>query len=243
MSRSPGMPRLSYSALESLKLARPVERVHFLAKQVGFTRVFDLGALDETAWQAKKGTSSWLHARLCEVATEVIGIDSSELVPDTGLETAPNGRIIRADICNLYPVIERYGRPDVIVAGELIEHLPDTLAFLRSLKKDTRLAGVTFVFSTPNACCWHNAIIGLAGRESMHGDHLQVYSYKTLRTLFDRADIELRSLQPTYARFPEMIAATSGLQRGGVIAFQRTVNLLEWAFPAMGAGWVGVATI
>lgn len=238
-SRAP----LAYSALEKIVVPRPCDRLKLLEVHARGRRVLDLGALDETAYRSKHGTAQWLHARLCDVASDVTGIDNSELVPDGGIDTAVNGRIIRADIFDLDPIIDRFGKPDLIVAGELIEHLPDTLEFLLSLKRNQRLAGVTFVFSTPNACCWHNAMIGIGSRESMHRDHLQIYSYKTLRTLLDRAGIELQSLQPTYARFPEMIVASTGVRRAGVIAFQRAINALEWAFPLMSAGWVGVARL
>lgn len=237
------LPPLQYTALEALRVPRPVDRLAFLQGQVSGKRIFDLGALDETAFTSKRDTGQWLHARLCAEALQVVGIDNSALVPDEGLETVRGGRIIRADILDLDPVIDEYGRPDVIVAGELVEHLPNTSAFLASLLANARLHGTRFVFSTPNACCWHNVLVGLAGRESMHVDHLQVYSYKTLRTLFARADIELLELRPCHARLPEMLEATSGFRRASVMAFQRVVNALEFMSPVLSAGWVGVARL
>ncbi len=214
-----------------------------MAAHVRGKAVLDLGALDETALDAKHGKDTWLHARLSREASGVIGIDNSSRLPTEGIVTGANARIIHADIFDLAPVIERYGRPEVIVAGELVEHLPDTLAFLRSLSSNPGLQGVDFVFSTPNACCWHNALIGLAGRESMHKDHLQVYSYKTLRSLFERARIELVSLTPYHAGFHEMVAGTRGAARVGVRAFQGLINALEFLTPMLGSGWIGVARL
>lgn len=234
---------LQYTALEAIRVPRPVDRLAFLESQVAGKRIFDLGALDETAFASKRDTDQWLHARLCARAAQVVGIDNSALVPDGGLDTVHGGRIIRADILDLNPVIDAHGVPDVIVAGELVEHLPDTSAFLASLRANARLRGAALVFSTPNACCWHNLLIGLAGRESMHVDHLQVYSYKTLRTLFARAGIELVELVPCHARFPEMLEAATGLKRASVAAFQRVVNALEFVSPLLSAGWVGVARL
>ncbi|MGV8932956.1 MAG: methyltransferase domain-containing protein [Luteimonas sp.] len=235
--------QLDYVALESLRIPRPVDRLDFMSSRVGGKTVFDLGALDETAIDAKRGTDNWLHARLCASAAKVVGIDNSMQVPDGGLATVNGGVIIHADIFNLAPVIEQHGTPDVVVAGELIEHLPDTEAFLRSLKQNPALKGAEFVFSTPNACCWHNFLIGLAGRESMHRDHLQIYSYKTLRTLFDRAGIELQALVPCHVRFHEMLDESRGLKKAAVRGFQTLVNGLEWAAPILSAGWVGVARL
>lgn len=238
-----GLQPLEYTALEKIRIRRPVDRLGFLEEQVSGKRVFDLGALDETAYASKLASDNWLHARLCMRAASVIGIDNSRLVPDEGLDTPHGGRIIRADISELDSILETYGVPDVIVAGELIEHLPDTVAFLASLRANPRLDGVEFVFSTPNAACWHNMLVGLIGRESMHVDHLQVYSYKVLRTIFSRADVELLELLPCYARFPEMIGSSTGIRRAGAAAFQRLVNILEFATPLLSAGWVGVARL
>lgn len=237
------MQQLTYTALEGLRVPRPRDRLEQIVTLARDKRVFDLGALDETAYASKQDNGRWLHARLCAVAREVVGIDNSSLVPPEGLQTRPNGRIVNADIFALSSSVALYGRPDLVVAGELIEHLPDTLAFLRSLKASPELAGVEFVFSTPNACSWHNVAIGLVGRESTHQDHLQIYSYKTLRTLFDRAGVELQSLQPYGARFDEMIERSGGVARAAVKGFQATINALEWVTPVLSAGWVGVARI
>jgi hypothetical protein len=109
------------------------------------------------------------------------------------------------------------------------------------MKAAGTLAGAEFVFSTPNACSWHNVLIGLTGRESTHPDHLQIYSYKTLRTLFDRAGIELEQLVPYHVRFDEMIAASRGPARLAVQAFRAGTQVLEYMAPMLSGGWVGVA--
>lgn len=243
MILTPTLQTLHYTALEKVSFPRPVDRLAFISDQVKGKRVFDLGALDETACDARFSSDNWLHARLCVNALNVVGIDKSNRLPAGGMATANSGRIIHADIFDLGPVIELYGRPDVIVAGELIEHLANTSAFLDSLKANSALRGVELVFSTPNACAWHNVLIGLARRESMHADHLQIYSYKTLRTLFTRSDIDLLELVPYHVRFTEMIHNASGLARLGVTGFQGFVNTLESLAPMLAAGWVGIARL
>lgn len=237
------METLQYKALEPIRCGRPVDRVTFLAETVVSKRVFDLGALDETALEQKQDNGRWLHAELCRTAEWVLGVDNSSRLPKDGMTTASNGRIIHADIFDLAPVVTEFGKPHVLVAGELIEHLPSTLEWLQSLKRNRLLDGVELVFSTPNACSWYNAMIGVAGRESTHADHLQIYSYKTLRTLFDRSGIDLKDLVPYHARFDEMRQSSTGLKRSAVTAFQGLVNLLETVSPMLSGGWIGRATI
>lgn len=237
------MQALQYTALERIRCSRPVDRIAHLSQAVIGKNVFDLGALDETAYVSKSNNGRWLHARLCEQAVRVTGVDSSTLVPNHGLETAPNGRIVRGDIHDLSPILADFGRPDIIVAGELMEHLPATLDWLRSLKANPDLEGIELMFSTPNACSWYNTIIGWVGCESTHQDHLQIYSYKTLRTLFVRSGLHLLELRPYHARFDEMREASTGMRRAMVSAFERIVQSLEFCTPMLAGGWVGRARI
>ncbi|MDR7067966.1 hypothetical protein J2X02_000783 [Pseudoxanthomonas japonensis] len=232
------MQQLNYTALEPVRIGRPVDRLSFLEAQVKGKRIFDLGALDETAYTKKRNSNHWLHARLARSADFVIGIDNSPLVPVEGLTTSENSRIINANIFDLAPTVEQYGVPDAIVAGELIEHIDGTLGLLKAIARVDALNDVPLVFSTPNACCWHNALIGLMGRESMHPDHLQIYSYKTLSTLFARAGYRVQAITPYHARFPEMIESSSGLASMATRAFQTTVNVLETLTPLLSGGWI-----
>lgn len=237
------MQELSYTALEPVRVPRPGDRIELILSRARGRKVFDLGALDETAFESKRDNGRWLHSRLCEIASDVVGVDNSPLVPAEGLSTRDNGRIVNADIFDLGALVALHGRPDVVVAGELIEHLPDTMRFLHGLKSCPELAGVEFVFSTPNACSWHNVLVGLGGRESMHRDHLQIYSYKTLRTLFERAGMPLQSLEPYHVRFDEMLEQSRGITRLAVGGFQRAVTVLESITPMLSAGWVGVTRL
>lgn len=236
------MKKIHYSALEPIHPSRPVDRISYISNLTKTKKVYDLGALDETALE-KKNNERWLHAMICQSAREVIGIDNSNLLPKEGLITAENGRIIHANIFDLSPVIQLYGKPEIIIAGELIEHLPNTLDWLKSLKNNPDLSGIDLVFSTPNACNWHNGIIGITGRESMHQDHIQIYSYKTLRTLFDRSGLQLHNLTPYHVRFDEMRETSTGLQKVAVNLFENIINVLEKISPSLSGGWIGCARI
>lgn len=229
---------LEYSALEPVSVPAPVDRVDYLVERARSKTVLDLGALDETAYELKADTGSWLHKRLASVASRVTGIDNSRHVPAEGLHLFPNSSIHLGDIYELAPVVERHGRPDLIVAGELIEHLPDTLTFLRNLRRDCGGTGADVIITTPNACSWHNVILGLARRESMHRDHLHVYSYKTLHTMFSRAGFSAWTMRPYHARFTEMIEGSTGPKRWSAMALEKTVNFLERRFPILSCGWI-----
>jgi hypothetical protein len=195
--------------------------------------------MDETAWGAKRGRGTWLHEEIGRSALRVDGIDNSTLVPAEGLRTGPNATIQRGDISDprrLVTALE--DSPDVVVAGELIEHLDNPLQFLTRFAEIDRLSGKTLILSTPNATALHNVLIGLARRESTHQDHLCVLSYKTLATLCTRAGFAEWEIIPYFSRFTEMQERHSGVSRLAVQAAQRIVNLIEWMFPLLSFGYI-----
>jgi SAM-dependent methyltransferase len=233
------MPR--YEPLEHLRVRRPVPRDAFVREACRGKSVLDLGAMDETAYLSKRGTGTWIHEEIARVATQVVGVDSSDAVPEDGLQTAPNAVIRRGDITRLAQWFEAQDPsfvPDVVVAGEVIEHVPDPLAFLRELRSVERLRGRKLVLTTPNATAAHNVLIALASRESTHHDHLCILSFKTLHTLLHRAGFTRWSVTPYYAAFPEMRSRHPGLLGAAIGLGEKSVNLVEWLFPLLAFGYI-----
>ena len=233
------VPQLKYTPLERLEVVRPVDRIEFISRACSGLRVLDLGAMDETAWTAKRGRGTWLHEEIDRTALHVDGIDNSSLVPVEGLRTAPNSIIRRGDITNPDGIVVALAdSPDVVVAGEVLEHLENPLQFLKRFAAIERLSGKTLLLSTPNATALHNVLIGFARRESTHHDHLCILSYKTLSTLCTRAGFSHFEIIPYFSRFTEMQERHSGIRALAVRAVQRVVNGLEWLFPLLSFGFI-----
>ena len=239
-----GVHDLRYEPLERLHVPRPVDRLAFVAEACRGRAVLDIGAMDETAYLAKRGQGTWLHERIAAVADRVVGVDSSDAVPEDGLETGPRSRIVRGDVAHLDELLDRLDfRPDVVVAGELIEHVPNPLAFLQALAGSPRLAGAELILTTPNSTAVHNVAVGMLSRESTHRDHLCILSFKTLNTLCERAGLKHWTLVPYRSAFVEMRARQHGLGRVAVAAGERAINMAEWLFPLLSFGWIVRATL
>jgi hypothetical protein len=226
---------LSYQPLERLQLPRPVNRSAFIIEHCRGRRVLDLGCYDETAL-VKRDVGEWLHDKIANVATSVVGVDNSDGLPLEGIRTGPSSRIIKGDVTALDAVLPGDAQPEVIVAGELLEHLANPTAFLQQIK--TLFEGRQLIASTPNATQLSNVLLGLTYRESNHQDHLSVFSFKTLTTLCTRAGFEEWRLIPYHVQYTEMALRAKGTRRSLVQMAQALVSGAESAFPFLSSGYI-----
>jgi SAM-dependent methyltransferase len=228
------MKSLLYTPLEPLTVCRPVRRSSYVAEHCRGKVVLDLGCRDETALM-KCDTPHWLHGEIAKVAKRVVGVDNSKDVPPEGMVSAPNARILHGDVNRLEEVVQD-AEIEILVAGELLEHLPEPLAFLRQIQR--LYPGKQLVLTTPNATSVANVLLAMAKRESNHHDHLQIFSIKTLNTLCLRAGFQEWNLVPYHVYFTEMILRAKGLGRLFVQTAERMVNWTETAFPMLSGGLI-----
>jgi len=157
---------------------RIVQREEYLIAKCRGRSILHLGAVDYY-----KGEVCGLHKRLMNVAGYVAGID----IDKNGIEQAKF-----AGIENIhYGDLERLGEInisegfDVIVAGEVIEHLSNPGLFLEGIKRfiDPQ---VEMVITTPHVFSLHRYLLTLGRLEYVHPDHVCYYSLVTLRHLMER---------------------------------------------------------
>lgn len=106
-------------------------------------RVLDLGCIDHSADTALALGDDWLHARLRAVADRVVGVDL--LSHDADVLNARGYDIRIADVETL-DLGEEF---DLVVAGDLIEHLSNMGRFLESVSRHMH-DQAAFVVTTPN---------------------------------------------------------------------------------------------
>lgn len=167
---------------------KAVQRIEFIREFCRGKRVLHLGCTNWPYTQESIKNGMLLHSDLAEVSREVHGFD----VDPKGI-----AELTRLGYRNLYEVdlerldgVEIDEQFDVVVAGEMIEHLNNPGLFLDGIKKfihpETRL-----LLTTINAYCGMRFFIyGLRGKkgvnEPVHPDHVAYYSYSTLNLLLDR---------------------------------------------------------
>jgi SAM-dependent methyltransferase len=174
------------SWLHKLPSEPPFEREDFLLALARGKRVVHLGFVDEHVQARKVASGRWLHARLADVALELVGID---IEPEgVAWARAQGYEAFVADCQDSQALAELPIAPvQLIVAGEIIEHLEAPGTFLRACLRLLGNGG-QLVVTTPNAAALQNFLAPVLGIELNHPDHLAMFSARTLSTLFERTD-------------------------------------------------------
>ena len=171
-----------------------------------------------------------LHARLVRVA-RVTGIDVDERGLELLRRALPGERFVRMDVTEEIPGEER-GRYGLVIAGEVLEHVPDADSFLRGCAALLAPGGRLCV-TVPNACCPKIGLRALAGRESVHPDHRVYYGPRTLERTLRGAGFELESIASCFAPLAG---------RAGRVLFNPLLRASHRAFQGpVGDGLIAVA--
>jgi SAM-dependent methyltransferase len=184
--------------------AQLVDRIAALRELVRGRRVVDLGFVDEGQMGAKRGRGIWLHEVLAVEAISAVGVDADaagvERARELGFAAYAGDVESRESLTAL-----ALDPAEIVVAGELIEHLDNPGEFLEAVKELVAPGG-RLVLTTPNAHALTNVLGGLAGRELVNPDHVAWLSWRTIETLLGRHGWNVESL--AYYRFPPVESGT-----------------------------------
>ncbi|MBE7516513.1 MAG: methyltransferase domain-containing protein [Chloracidobacterium sp.] len=170
-----------------------VQRVEFIKSEANGRKVLHLGCTNHPYTQESIDQGMLLHNALEAAASEIYGFDYDQ----EGIDTlAANGskNLYRADLEKLEEV-DLDTTFDVIIAGEMIEHLSNPGLFLTGIQRFMH-SGTRLVITTINAyCAMRFATYFLRGKggtnEMVHPDHVAYYSYKTLSLVLQRAGLRV----------------------------------------------------
>jgi 2-polyprenyl-3-methyl-5-hydroxy-6-metoxy-1,4-benzoquinol methylase len=215
---------------------RVVDRLDALVELVRGRRVIDVGFADEGMMAAKRARGAWLHEVVTEAARECIGIDSDEDAVRRAQELGFTAHV--ADVEDAAALRALALEPaEVVLAGELIEHLDRPGAFIDAVAPLVAPEGA-LVLTTPNGHSLTNLLGALAGRELVNPDHVAWYSWRTLVTLLGRRGWSIDEL--SYYPFPPV---TSGSRAPRLLfnGYQFAARPLFRARPALADGIIAVA--
>jgi SAM-dependent methyltransferase len=167
---------------------RLVDREAFILGQCRGRRVLDLGFTDHPFLDMRLATGSWLHAKVVQVAREVVGVDMAADDVERLRGRSDVGEVVvgdaeHLDTLDLAPV-------EIVLAGEIMEHLNNPGLFLSSARS-VLAEGGRLILSVPNAFCLRRLLRIPSGAEKVHPDHVAYYSHATLTRLLGRFGYEV----------------------------------------------------
>jgi SAM-dependent methyltransferase len=227
---------------QPLPRERVIDREEDLLSLSRGKRVIHIGFVDERLLETRLAMGDWLHGQLAAEAASIVGIDISEAGVAWARQAGYEAYV--ADAQSLDDVRGLAIAPaEVVVAGEVIEHVAAPGPFLRALRELTKPDGV-LVITTPNAFRIINFFAPVAGIEVVHPDHRAWHSPYTLRALLEDNGWDIDWIR-YYQNASDVAHLRDGLARWAAISAANSLRRLArgvglW-FPYWSDGLIALA--
>lgn len=158
----------------------------FLGSFVRGKTVLDLGCVEHD--ESSEAAEFWLHKHLLKNAKSVLGMDILEKDVEQLRQRGYN--IICGDATKDWA-----GQTfDVVVAGEIIEHVPDPGGLLTNMRRHLNPDG-QLVITTPHPFFFANFLVSMLSKENSywHPDHVAWFCPYTLRSALHKAGYKVEA--------------------------------------------------
>lgn len=182
---------------EALRLPRStlVTREEYVMQHCAGKKVLHIGCVDWPFTEVKFKSGTLLHLKVARVASRIAGLDASE-EGIAWLRTQGMDNIYLGDAAKIPEILSIISfTPEIILAGELLEHLLQPADFLRGIVQTLR-SDAEIIISVPNAFSILSIANMVLGREKVHSDHVAYYSYRTILELMRRTGFTLIEILP-----------------------------------------------
>ncbi len=134
-----------------------------------------------------------LHKNLCDrakvIGSHITGIDIDTEAIELLKDKMPDEEILNVDAHKLSEYFGKDRQFDLIIAGDVIEHLPNPGVFLQSCKGVLSPNG-KIVITTTNAFGAVRFLKALIFHEAVHDEHTAYYSHKTIGRLISMCGLD-----------------------------------------------------
>ncbi|MEJ5311262.1 MAG: methyltransferase domain-containing protein [Anaerolineae bacterium] len=222
---------LSDKAIENIIFRR--DRIVEICKE---KIVLHLGFVQHEEYEKRIREDTWLHSKIVDVAKRVVGVDYLPKLVEQ-IRMSSGYEVYVGDVMRLtdLPINETF---DVIVCGELIEHIENPGVMLEGIKRFCHQHTLV-VFTTPNPWARHRIRLiykGILEQEWLNSEHVMWFSFQTLKQLLDRKGYRCITNDYYYAQTRgDLLENTSGLL-GQLRLLRRIVRLKrtpKWQFDGL----------
>lgn len=168
-------------------------RVDYILQQCQNKKVLHIGFTDYPYTKEKIADKSLLHLQLKDIAAAVMGLDVEKEAMAAYEALTGDKNYCFTDITNAYPEAAIDFEPDIILLGEVLEHLQNPHAAAELLYK-TFPASTKLLVTVPNYMALDNISASLHKTESVHPHHYWYFSPYTLQRMFPAEKFLLEAL-------------------------------------------------
>lgn len=222
------------------------QREDYVVEKCRGQRVLHLGAvqanddIDIEKFDAYAASPRFLHKRICEGAANCVGLDyNAELTKRLEKKHGIGGIYVcdLEDKCSLPKLTERF---DVIVMGELIEHLGNPLQALTHLRKYMH-EDTVLIITTPNALRSSAFLYAFFGFEAHDEDHVAIYSPRLLEAILLRAGMKVDWVEYYESSYSRDLPNRGVQKRLKSVLFRRILRAFIWKTSAFADGLIVIA--
>ncbi|MDC3378911.1 class I SAM-dependent methyltransferase [Planctomycetota bacterium] len=207
-------------------------RLDILLDYVGDKNVLDLGCVEHEA-DVEAKQDWWLHGLIKQRAKSLKGIDLDPVAVEA---LKAKGYDISVENVESMDLGQKY---DVVVAGELLEHLTNHRSFLEGVRRHLTPDGL-LVASVPNANSLNYFIqTAVFGHEVDAWDHSAFFTPVTISVMLAKCGFQATEIvlyQPS-----EIFHHESRVHRGSAFVFNKVQQAACWLRPSLARGLVVVA--
>jgi 2-polyprenyl-3-methyl-5-hydroxy-6-metoxy-1,4-benzoquinol methylase len=168
-----------------LPKAPAIDRDELIVDRCKGKVVLHLGCVDYPLLDERLLTNQLLHQKLVQSAKSVWGVDLDEAGIRRLTAECRIDKLLVADAEHLETVAGRIEQPEIVVAGEILEHVNNpglVLAGIRNLLQP----GGELLITVPNALAMRIWVHTFRHRENIHPDHVVYFSPYTISNLVSR---------------------------------------------------------
>ncbi len=195
-------------------------------------RVIDIGCVNHEA--SKIADDHWLHGKILNVASECLGVDNDAPGVDAMRELGFD--VVLADITGDLSSVRASGPFDVMVAGEVIEHLGDPEALLRAASELLTPEG-KLIITTPNPFAPWRAFAGMRRQTWENVDHVVLLFPSGMVELAERCGLRVTMVtsvsgQRLFMKFPGAFRVLAGMWGRALLRKPKGPGPLGISYPA-----------
>lgn len=180
--------------------------IKLISKSIGggVVSVIHLGACDhKNLIDDKIRRNEWLHKLLTENSSQCIGFDINEesvkYCHSIGWKNIYFLDMI-SQYEQVYEKISYLKKWNYLIAGEIVEHLDNPVAFLKCLNEYYKNRIDKIIITVPNAFRINNVKFSLEGKEGINTDHRYWFTPYTICKVVHRAGFKIEELLYTGSR-------------------------------------------